>query len=243
MKKTLCAIALASLLALGTSACTTNHNYGTEQANNNYKIYLDTTLNELEETIEPKEYYLVIDLRDKSDYQKGHVKHAINIEAKDLANYVDLLQQRREDNIVVYADTLANAKDKALFLSNNIKDKLIYVANGTDEYQYTLYKQNNVLCSDLLAAQNQDILILDAREKVDYDKGHLQGAVNVHDAILTDDLIAKIKKLSNNGQRPIYTHCYRGNNGNKLATALVQLGYTDVTNSIDGSKECVFPVK
>lgn len=242
MTKTLGTLALAISLTLGVSACTTNHNYNNDTTSN-YKIYLDSTLNELEETIEPKEYYLVIDLRDKSEYQKGHIKHAINIEAKDLAKFVDTLQQRREDNIIVYADTLANAKDKALFLSQAIKDKLIYVANGTDEYQYNLYKQNNVFCSDLLKAQNQDVLILDAREKADYDKGHLQGAINIDDAVLTDDLLAQIKKLSNNGQKPIYTHCYRGNNGNKLATALVQLGYVDVTNSIDGSKECVFPVK
>lgn len=235
-------ILVVAIATLSLSACANTNKPSVSDGQ--VKTYLASTLQEMQDTIEAKEYYLVLDVRTASEYQQGHLKHAINISADKLAENLSTLQKRREDNIIVYANNKEEASQSALYLASNIKGKNIYVSDGVNEYQYNLYTQNNVFCDALLASQDDsDVVILDARSVDDYNLAHLKGAINVPNADITADIQQQIDNATNNGKKRIITHCYRGNNANKLANTLIKLGYNNVTSSIDGSRECDFVIK
>ncbi|MCW1361141.1 rhodanese-like domain-containing protein [Campylobacter sp. US33a] len=198
-------------------------------------------LNRLQESIEEKENYLVVDLRDITEYKKGHLKHAINIPLNSLNQNFDFLNTTREENIILISNEIKDIKNAANILTQaNIKKKII-VAPDLNTYNYTLYKQKNIKGKDLQAlADKGEVIILDARLKEDYVKAHFKNAINVPEAKMTPEILDHIKKASQNGKKPIVTHCYRGNDGNKLSQIMLKEGFEDVTNSVDGTKEFNF---
>ena len=82
-------------------------------------------------------------------------------------------------------------------------------------------------------ANDPNVLVIDARQKQDYDAGHMKGAINIP---YGEPLENYKDVLEANKDKKIITHCYSGNRSAKLAKALNEQGY-NVTNLLDGTKE------
>lgn len=181
-----------------------------------------------------KEQYLVIDVREKSEYDEGHVRYAINISLNALENKLDYINDLKDKNIITICRSGKRSKAAAEILHKNGFKKL-FNAEGVSTYPYTsLTKVANVRGKQMQELVNTgNYSVVDAREPKDYDEGHLKGAISGS----ADTIADKLDQLPKN--RPVLTYCYSGNRAFAVATMLADAGYT-VINSLDGTKEYPF---
>ncbi len=191
------------------------------------------SLSTLQEDDRAKENYLVIDVRGADEYAAGHVKHAINIPLGELESRLDEISAYKDRNVVLYCNT-GNRSGKALDLLKQKGFSMLMNAPGVKQYDYELYKVGSINAEGFLKIANEpNVLIIDARQKQDYDAGHMKGAINIP---YGEPLENYKDVLEANKDKKIITHCYSGNRSAKLAKALNERGY-DVTNLLDGTKE------
>ncbi|CZE45964.1 rhodanese-like domain-containing protein [Campylobacter geochelonis] len=184
-----------------------------------------------------KENYLVIDVRSKKEYDAGHLKHAINIPLEELNGELLALQNFKDKNVVLYCNT-GNKSGKALKILQENGFKKVYNGDGVKQFEYNLTSYKNVLGSDLQkASDDASAVIVDVREAKDFAKGHLKGAINIPDGTPIDEAVAMLEPYKN---KKIIAHCYSGNRSAKLANELSKRGFSDVSNSLDGTKEYEF---
>lgn len=72
-------------------------------------------------------------------------------------------------------------------------------------------------------------LLLDVRDKDEFESGHIDGAVNISRGTLE----MRIGEVAPDKQTPIVCHCAGGNRGALAADTLQKMGYTQVV-SIEG---------
>lgn len=228
--------AFAVLLAATLVGCSTSSNTSSNSSEGaaTIKEMSGEDLAKIQGDKDQKEKYLVIDVRSAEEYQAGHLQHAINIAVGDVKANVDKLKNWKEKPVILYCNTGKKSKEAAdILIAEGFKD--VTNAKGVKEYtDYKLVKYSNVLGEDFQKAITDGKgLFLDARKSSDYDKGHVKDAKNVDSENLAD--IEKI--LPEDKNVPIYTYCYSGNRSGVVAQKLVDLGYTNVTNALDGTKE------
>lgn len=191
------------------------------------------SLSTLQEDDRAKENYLVIDVRGADEYAAGHVKHAINIPLGELESRLDEINAYKDRNVVLYCNT-GNRSGKALDLLKQKGFSMLMNAPGVKQYDYELYKVSSINAEGFLKIANDpNVLIIDARQKQDYDAGHMKGAINIP---YGEPLENYKDVLEANKDKKMITHCYSGNRSAKLAKALNERGY-NVTNLLDGTKE------
>ena len=178
-----------------------------------------------------KEQYLVIDVREKHEYEAGHVRYAINISLNDLGGRLNEIEDLKDKNIIVICRSGRRSRAAAEILQNNGFKKL-FNAEGVGAYAYaSLTKVANVRGKQMQALVNTgEYSVVDAREPADYAVSHLKGAVSGN-ADTVAELSAQLPK-----DTPVLTYCYSGNRSFAVAEKLADAGYT-VINSLDGTKE------
>ena len=202
------------------------------QQPNGYAIS-GAALSAIEEDNGAKENYLVIDVRSADEYAAGHIKHAINIPLEQLESRLDEINAYKDKNVVLYCNT-GNRSGKALDLLKQKGFNLLMNAPGVKQYDYELYKVGSINAEGFLKIANDpNVLVIDVREKKDYNAGHMKGAINIP---YGEPLENYKDVLETNKDKKMITHCYSGNRSAKLAKALNERGY-NVTNLLDGTKE------
>ena len=190
-------------------------------------------LSAIEEDNRAKENYLVIDVRSSEEYAAGHLKHAINIPLEELEGRLDEINAYKDKNVVLYCNT-GNRSGKALDLLKQKGFNVLMNAPGVKQYDYELYKVGSINAEEFKKIANDpNVLIIDVREKKDYDAGHMKGAINIPDGEPVDNYK---DVLEANKDKTMVTHCYSGNRSAKLAQMLSDKGYK-VLNLLDGTKE------
>ena len=81
---------------------------------------LDTIMNDKAE----KEQYLVIDVREKYEYDAGHVRYAINISLNDIGNRLSDIADLKDKNIIVICRSGRRSRAAAEILQKNGFKKL-----------------------------------------------------------------------------------------------------------------------
>ena len=178
--------------------------------------------------------YLIIDVRDKVSYEKGHLKDAINIETKDIAKNVEPIVKWRKKQVVVYANTQKESKEATeKFQKQGFKN--ILNAQGMEEYKnYKLVSYTN-----LIGAKFQDAIweesgqFFDGRDKTDFDGSRVKNAKNYD----TNNLETLASLLPQDKQIPVYFYSYKGEDSKKAAEKAIELGYKNVYNALVGTKE------
>ena len=181
-----------------------------------------------------KEQYLVIDVREKSEYDEGHVRYAINISVSDIEKKLHYIDDLKDKNIITICRSGKRSRAAAEILRKNGFKKL-FNADGVGTYAYTsLTKVANVRGKQMQELVNTgNYSVVDAREPQDYEAGHLKGAISGS----ADTIAAKLDQLPKD--RPVLTYCYSGNRAFAAATKLAEAGYT-VISSLDGTTEYPF---
>lgn len=72
-----------------------------------------------------------------------------------------------------------------------------------------------------------DTVLIDVRTPEEFAEGHLDGAVNI--SLQADDFDARIDELDRDGTYVVY--CRTGNRSAQAAAAMVDAGFTDVTDA------------
>ena len=222
--------ALVCIVLLG-GACTTQEgksdSQGTTAITDMKGTVLDTVMNDKAE----KEQYLVIDVREKYEYDAGHVRYAINISLNDIGNRLSDIADLKDKNIIVICRSGRRSRAAAEILQNNGFKKL-FNAEGVGAYAYaSLTKVANVRGKQMQALVNTgEYSVVDAREPADYAVSHLKGAVSGN-ADTVAELSVQLPK-----DTPVLTYCYSGNRSFAVAEKLADVGYT-VINSLDGTQE------
>ncbi len=192
-------------------------------------------LNKIQKDDKEKENYLVIDVREEAAYKEGHLKHAINIPASKIDKSIEQIRTWREKKVVVYSDNSNATKDAVEKLTKQgFKD--VTGAQNLKDYNYDLVKYSSLSSSkfqDALLDTAANNVCLDVRDKADFEKGHAAGAKNI-DVKKLDDLKSI---LPENKELPIYVYSSTGNSSSVVAQKLIDLGYKNVCNAIDGTKE------
>ncbi|MGX7111998.1 rhodanese-like domain-containing protein [Gemella cuniculi] len=231
----LLAVSMAAVLSLTLAGCSSSSKPATDNNGNTVaKAMSGEDLNKIEKDDKEKEKYLVIDVRDAKEYKEGHVKHAINISVGDIDKNIEKINSWKEKPVVVYCNTGKKSKEAAdKLIKAGFKD--VSDAKGVKEYKdYELVKYTTLLAGEFQEAiTKKEGVFFDAREKKDFDASHVEGAHNV-DAKNLDNLASL---LPEDKSTPIYSYCYSGNRSSKVAQKAVELGYTNVYNAMDGTKE------
>ena len=188
---------------------------------------LDTIMNDKAK----KEQYLVIDVREKHEYEAGHVRYAINIRLNDIENKLSDIADLKDKNIIVICRSGRRSMAAAKILQKNGFKKL-FNADGVGSYSYkSLTKVTNVRGKQMQELVNTgNYSVVDAREPADYTVSHLKGAISGN-----ADTIAELLPQLPKG-KPVLTYCYSGNRSFAVAEKLADAGYT-VINSLDGTNE------
>ncbi|MDO5755000.1 MAG: rhodanese-like domain-containing protein [Tissierellia bacterium] len=216
---------LALLLML--TACQSQSKLTKDSSSSEVNTIPGGKLDQIQEDIQEKEKYLVLDVRSPGEYQSGHLRHAINIPLDELQESMEILRERSEILITI-CNTQNRSSKAAIFLKGEGFDVLD--APGVKSYPYkSMVRHHNLLVKDFLTEAKDSEQIIDARSLEDYDKGHLKNAIPWEDI---ESLPSSFKK-----DEPLYIYCYAGNASGHLAEELVNEGFFAVYSCLDGTKE------
>ncbi|PXX31599.1 rhodanese-related sulfurtransferase [Arenibacter sp. ARW7G5Y1] len=121
----------------------------------------------------------------------------------------------------------------------------LYGLRGQSDIDLTLKRLNNNSVPYIGAERllgNKEFLLLDAREKVEFEISHIANAIWVGDKIFDGD---KISAIIPNKNRPIVVYCSIGIRSEVFGEKLLKKGYTEVYNLYGGIfqwKNMGFPV-
>lgn len=193
-------------------------------------------LSKIQNDLKEKERHLVIDLRTEEEYKKGHLKYAINMPKETFKNHIGRIRDWSMQSVILYANTSDELAEAANEL---IKDKFqkVTIAQGVSEYTYDYVTYTNLTGSEMqkIIDKEQDFFI-DSRDEKDFNKAHAKNVVRVNHKDLSN--IAEV--LPKDKEKHIYLYDYTGDRSVTIAEKLQELGYKNITLSLDGTKETQF---
>lgn len=187
-----------------------------------------------------KENYLVVDVRAAEEYNAGHVKFAINMPIDTFEADYKNIEAFKDKNVVLICNSGKKSGQAAEILVKNGFTK-VFNADGVKNYKYDLVTFSSKLGADFVKdiKDGKAGLVVDARDEADFKEASFDKAVNIG----PDAFDANKDKLPADKATVIYVFCYSGNKSAAVAEKLTAEGYTNVVNSLDGTKEMTFEFK
>lgn len=172
--------------------------------------------------------YVFIDVREKSEYDAGHIKYAINISVKELETRLNEIKNLKDKNVVTTCRSGKRSLAAAEILKKN-GFKKIFNAAGFAQYKYTTVTKIENIHSGALKKllNNSNYVVIDTRSAKDYNEKHIGNALNI-------DLhsVDKIKTIDKN--KTIIVYGYNKKDSFEVANKINQAGY-NVINCIEGT--------
>lgn len=186
---------------------------------------------------------LIIDVRSEYEYEKGHLLNAINLpyDDDDFKSELNEIIDYKDKTVLVYCRSGNRSEKAAVKLVDNGFKNVKNVTDGVDEYDYKLVKVDNITGREAEKMINddkhdKDLIILDVREPKDFNNGYLLNAINIP----IEDIDKRMDELRNYKSKDIIVYCNTGRKSAEVAEKLVEHGFTDVTNIVDGVSEYDF---
>lgn len=185
---------------------------------------------------------LIIDVRSEYEYEKGHLLNAINLPYyDDFKSELNEIIDYKDKIVLVYCRSGNRSEKAAVKLVDNGFKNVKNVTDGVDEYDYKLVKVDNITGREAEKMINddkhdKDLIILDVREPKDFNNGHLLNAINIP----IENIDKRMDELRNYKSKDIIVYCNTGRKSAEVAEKLVEHGFTDVTNIVDGVSEYDF---
>lgn len=185
---------------------------------------------------------LIIDVRSEYEYEKGHLLNAINLPYDDdFKSELNEIIDYKDKIVLVYCRSGNRSEKAAVKLVDNGFKNVKNVTDGVDEYDYKLVKVDNITGREAEKMINddkhdKDLIILDVREPKDFNNGYLLNAINIP----IEDIDKRRDELRNYKSKDIIVYCNTGRKSAEVAEKLVEHGFTDVTNIVDGVSEYDF---
>lgn len=192
----------------------------------------------IEKLTSDNEKTLVIDVRSAEEYAKGHLADAINIPFDELEEKINELDGYKNQKVILICNTGNKSGKGAQILVDNGFKKVYNAEEGMDEFDYSTVTYTNVTGSDFenMIAKNKDAVILDVRDAKDYEKSHIENSINIP----IDEFESRFNELEEYKGKDILIYCSIGRRSAKAAGILIDNGYTNVYNVVDGVTEYDF---
>lgn len=166
-----------------------------------------------------------IDVRSENHYLKGHKAKSINIPLKELKKSNYNLSSYEDNEIQLIGNFERESESAAKILRDNGFTN-VFTNKGYKESTVKLVKYKAILGEEFKKLLDEDIFIIDTRERKDYDKNHIDGAVNIVGNEFADYLHIIPKN------KAIYIYGYK--NEDEFATVLSDYR-KDVTLVLEGT--------
>ena len=233
------------ILSLGFIAGCSSKNKvsNTIQQSEETKGYENIDGKQTEKLLNSDKEVLIIDVRSEYEYEKGHLLNAINLpyDDDDFKSELNEIIDYKDNIVLVYCRSGNRSEKAAVKLVDNGFKNVKNVTDGVDEYDYKLVKVDNITGREAEKMINddkhdKDLIILDVREPKDFNNGHLLNAINIP----IEDIDKRMDELRNYKSKDIIVYCNTGRKSAEVAEKLVEHGFTDVTNIVDGVSEYDF---
>jgi len=110
--------------------------------------------------------------------------------------------------------------------SNNNEEKIIQPSQHTKGYENIDAKE-----TEKLLEKTENVLVIDVRNDDEYEKGHLINAINLP---YDNDFKSEIGEITNYKDKIVLVYCKTGDKSEKAAIKLVDNGFKNVKNVIEG---------
>src|SRR5665811_927344 len=174
----------------------------------------------------------VVDTRSSVSFAGGHIKGSYNIWLRGLPKFAGWILDPERD-ILLVTERQEDIETATRYLARIGFDKVKgYLCEGIEDWQNRgmLLGQSGVYTVDGLhdKRKEEDLFVLDVREKEEYAQGHIPGAVNIY----VGELEKRLAEVPSD--RPVVSVCSTGNRSGLGASILARGGFTGVYNLIGG---------
>lgn len=160
----------------------------------------------------------LIDLRSQKEFQKGHIKGALNLNPKNLGKYGKAFLKKGEELVLVVSEE-NNVEIAALVEESGLENVFGYLIAEEVTDQETI---QTITAEEFMVLEG-DFLLLDVRHPDEITRPAPQ--MNLV-SIPLEDLSEKYKELA--AKQPIYTLCGSGNRATAAASFLTDKGYQTI---------------
>ncbi|EFM39048.1 rhodanese-like protein [[Eubacterium] yurii subsp. margaretiae ATCC 43715] len=175
---------------------------------------------------------LLIDVREKEEYDSGHFRYAINYPVSDIMTNNKKLVNYKDKPVFVHCHSGGRSAYAKMVLSlfgfKNVKN-----VGGITAYNYDLITTHTNLCvSQFIEKIKEDnIVIVDTRSKEEYESWNVPKSINIQ----IDKIEENIDNLPK--ERDIVIYSSYGYDGVEFAEKLASLGYKNIYNLISKAEE------
>lgn len=229
MNKRIKSIIITSMVVLtlvGVSGCSSK----------NKASYKSIKGDEAVKIIEKEEGILLLDVRTEDEYKASHIENGVNIPLEEVESRISEFEEYKDKPVLVYCRVGKRSAEASEILFKNGFTNVSNMEDGVEEYEYKMVKYNDITGTQFekMVSENPEAIILDPRDAKDYNKGHVENAINIP----LGELENRSKELDKDKMVQIY--CNVGRKSAEAASILESKGFKDVYNSIDGVKEYEF---
>lgn len=196
--------------------------------------------------------YIILDVRGKMDYVRGHLGPAIWIAADSLKDRIKTLS--KEKSVIVYDSTGKESAKAADFLIKNGFTKVFILEGGVGEWikiglpvAVRLVENTNPTLNikkkdisvdkvhEIVQQKNGSYAIIDVRSYPAFKEGHIQGAVSIPYAPI-NEFVIKLTEQNYPKNKPLIVYCvgHTCNIGDMAIDVMLRNGYTHVYLLADG---------
>jgi hydroxyacylglutathione hydrolase len=171
-----------------------------------------------------KDYY-VIDTRDKFAFAKEHIEGSLNIQDNNsFSNWAGWILDYEKPFIIITSDNRIEEINKKLLRIG--LDNILGYFDSIDELKKSGLKTSfiDTLSTLELKEKMDSSLILDTRNKTEFDEGFIPGAEHIYTGYIEDNL-DRIPK-----NKDIITYCTSGDRSSIAASILKANGFKNVSN-------------
>jgi len=205
-----------------------------------YKVVTTETLKEM---IDSKKEFVLIDARTKEEYDDAHIVDAVNIPENKFENASSKLPTDKNALLVIYCNGVKCGKSKKLAQKVEVagyrnimiysegfpvweEKDLCFVAgpNYSKKIETTMLSPAQV--ESLLKEDKGDYVLVDVREPVEFNEGHIPSAINIPVDIFASksDVLPKEKK--------IIVYCNTGSRSYIAYRKLMKLAYPNIFQTL-----------
>ncbi|MCT8137551.1 rhodanese-like domain-containing protein [Anaerobacillus sp. CMMVII] len=171
--------------------------------------------------------FYIIDIRDKEQYENGHLPMAVNIPRKEISNQLDVIPKNKR--VLVVCDTGQSAAQASALL-NFVGYNAVSLSGGFRGWNASIEGVNHLPVYELegrmkVSQQTNDgAVYIDVREESEYITGFIEGFINFPLSELGERFVELPK------DKEIIIICRTVNRSMQAAGVLLENGYKYVTN-------------
>ena len=171
-------------------------------------------------TLDQIQNQTLIDLRSQKDFQKGHLKGALNLNPKNLSKYGETFLEKEQAIVLVVGEKDSN-DTLALVAEAGVESVMGYLI-AEEQAEEDLESVDTIKVEDFMELE-EDYLLLDLRHPDEITRPSPEkNLINIP----LENLAETYQQL--NSSKPVYTLCGSGNRATAAASFLAKKGYQTV---------------